>query len=77
MCDSLVVIGFLTKSSGHYALSSDAAMFLDRNSPACIADIYAFLASPEMISLTFQDPAGAVRRGGAPGLANIAPDHPV
>jgi SAM-dependent methyltransferase len=77
MCDSLVVIGFLTKSGGHYALSPDAAAFLDRRSPACIADIHAFLASPEMVSLTFQDPAGAVRRGGAPGLANIAPDHPV
>jgi SAM-dependent methyltransferase len=77
MCDSLVVIGFLTKSSGHYVMSPDAAAYLDRRSAACIADIHAFLASPEMVSLTFQDPAGAVRRGGAPGLANIAPDHPV
>ena len=25
----------------------------------------------------FRDPAGAVRRGGAPGLANVAPDHPI
>jgi precorrin-6B methylase 2 len=77
LCDSLVVMGFLTKSSGNYALSPDAAVFLDRRSPMCIAGIHEFLAAPEMVALAFQDPAGAVRRGGAPGLANVAPDHPI
>ena len=77
LCDSLVVMGFLAKSSGAYALAPDAAVFLDRNSPACIASIHEFLASPEMVAMMFQDPAGAVRRGGAPGLANIAPDNPI
>jgi 2-polyprenyl-3-methyl-5-hydroxy-6-metoxy-1,4-benzoquinol methylase len=77
LCDSLVVMGFLTKSSGQYALAADAAAFLDRRSPMCIAGIHDFLAAPEYVALVFQDPAGAVRRGGAPGLANVAPDHPI
>jgi O-methyltransferase domain/Dimerisation domain len=77
LCDSLVVMGFLTKLSGNYALSPDAALFLDRRSQMCIAGIHEFLAAPEMVTLAFQDPAGAVRRGGAPGLANVAPDHPI
>ena len=74
LCDSLVVMGFLDKSSAGYALTPDAAVFLDLNSPACIASIHEFLASPEFVAMMFQDPAGAVRRGGAPGLANISPD---
>jgi len=77
LCDSLVVMGFLTKSSKAYALSPDAAVFLDRNSPACIAGIHEFLAAPELVEMMFKDPAGAVRRGGAPGLANISPDNPI
>jgi 2-polyprenyl-3-methyl-5-hydroxy-6-metoxy-1,4-benzoquinol methylase len=77
LCDSLVVMGFLTKSSERYGLSADAAAFLDRRSPMCIAGIHDFLAAPELVELVFQDPAGAVRRGGAPGLANVAPDHPI
>src|SRR5262245_57951492 len=77
LCDSLVVMGFLAKSSAGYVLTPDAAVFLDRNSPACIAGIHEFLVSPEMVTMMFQDPAGAVRRGGAPGLANIAPDNPI
>jgi len=77
LCDSLVVMGFLTKSSDRYALSPDAAAFLDRRSPMCIAGIHDFLAAPEMVALMFEDPAGAVRRGGAPGLANVTPDHPI
>ncbi len=58
-------------------LSADAAAFLDRRSPMCIAGIHDFLAAPEYVAMVFQDPAGAVRRGGAPGLANVAPDHPI
>jgi hypothetical protein len=77
LCDSLVVMEFLTKSSDSYALSPDAAVFLDRRSPVCIAGIHDFLAAPEMTALIFQDPTGAVRRGGAPGLANVAPNHPI
>ena len=77
LCDSLVVMGFLAKSPAGYALTPDAAVFLDRNSPACIASIHEFLAAPELVEMVFKDPAGAVRRGGAPGLANISPDNPI
>ena len=77
LCDSLVVMGFLTKSSGGYALAPDAAVFLDRNSPACIASIHEFLASPEFVAMVFQDPAGAVRRGGGPGRRKIEPAKPI
>ena len=49
LCDSLVVMGFLTKSSAGYTQSPDAEVFLDRHSPACIASIHEFLAAPEMV----------------------------
>jgi 2-polyprenyl-3-methyl-5-hydroxy-6-metoxy-1,4-benzoquinol methylase len=77
LCDSLVVMGFLEKSSAGYSLTPDAAVFLDRKSPACIAGIHEFMASPELVAMMFEDPAGAVRRGGTPGLANISPDNPI
>ena len=77
LCDSLVVMGFLLKSAAGYALTPDAAMFLDRKSPACIGGVHEFLAAPEFVAMLFEDPAGAVRRGGAPGLANISPDNPI
>src|SRR5262245_35918432 len=77
LCDSLAVMGFLTKSGTGYALAEDAAVFLDRASPACIAGVHEFLAAPEFIELVFRDPAGAVRRGGSEGLANVAPDNPI
>src|SRR5262245_52253882 len=53
MCDSLVVMGFLTKSGAGYALEEDTAVFLDRASPACIAGIHEFLAAPEFVQLVF------------------------
>ena len=34
LCDFLTVMGFLTKNDSHYGLAPDAAMFLDRRSPA-------------------------------------------
>ena len=77
LCDSLVVMGFLAKSSAGYALTPDSAAFLDGNSPTCIGGIHEFMAAPEFVAMLFQDPAGAVRRGGAPGLANISPDNPI
>ena len=54
LCDSLVVMGFLTKSSERYALSADAAAFLDRRSPMCIAGIHDFLAAPEFVALVLR-----------------------
>ena len=67
---------FIAKSSAGYALAPDAA---DSGTViACFIDrIHEIIASPGFVAMTFQDPAGAVRRGGAPGLANISPDNPI
>lgn len=77
LCNSLVVMGFLTKSSDSYAQSTDAGVFLDRRSPTYIGGSHEFAAAPEMTALVLQDPAGTVRSGGAAGLANTTPDHPI
>lgn len=77
LCDFMALIGFLTKDGSTYALTPGAARFLDRASPSAVGDSVEFLAAPEMISLLFDDPAGYVRRGGSPGLANVSPDNPV
>ncbi len=78
LCDWLTVRGFLTKSGGAaYGLTPTAAAFLDRRSPAYLGSIEEFLASPELVGAVMADPTAAVRRGGAPGLASLAPEHPV
>jgi len=38
LADFLVIHGLLTKAEGRYGLSPEAAMFLERRSPACLAD---------------------------------------
>ncbi len=78
LCDWLTVRGLLTKDgSGAYGLSPTAAAFLDRRSPGYMGSIEEFLAAPELVGSVLEDPAGVVRRGGAPGLGSIAPDNPV
>jgi ubiquinone/menaquinone biosynthesis C-methylase UbiE len=77
LCDTVVTDGFLAKSGGHYSCSADAAVFLDRRSPACIASVSEFLCSPENVteSLSLTD---CVRKGGsmAPGQGSVEPDNP-
>jgi hypothetical protein len=77
LCDFLTVKGFLEKADGRYQLTPSTATFLVRTSPAYMGSVLGFLTSPEMIELILSDPAAAVRAGGSPGLANIAPDNPV
>src|SRR5258708_28265458 len=36
LCDYLTIVGFLTKQGSSYALTPDSAIFLNRNSPACL-----------------------------------------
>ena len=36
-----------------------------------------FYAAPEILRLVLDDPVSYVRHGGSPGLAHLAPDHPV
>ena len=46
LCDYLVVIGLLAKNDGRYSLAPDAAVFLDRRSPAYMGTAARFLMSP-------------------------------
>ena len=63
LCDFLTVLGFLTKARGHYGLAPDAAMFLDRRSPAYMGTAVRFLNAPEIVR-AYDYLAEAVRRGG-------------
>ena len=63
LCDFLTVMGYLTKKDFHYALAPDAAMFLDRRSPAYMGSAARFLDAPEMLK-AFDDLTAAVRKGG-------------
>ncbi len=77
LCDTVVTDGFLLKSAGHYSCAPDAALFLDRRSPACLASVAEFLSSGENVtgSLALAD---CVRKGGTvlPGEAAVEPDNP-
>ena len=48
LCDHLCLVGFLTKSDRAYSLTPDAAVFLDKHSPAYLGGITEFLLSPEL-----------------------------
>lgn len=78
LCDFLVTIDFLTKSDLHYGLSEDAALFLDRNSPAYLGSASVFLNSPYIVD-RFADVATTVRHGGLPAgdEGSLAPEHPM
>ncbi len=76
LADALTVIGFVTKRDGHYGLTPDSAVFLDRRSPQYIGSAVAFLAS-EHVTAHFQNLTAAVRRGGAASDEEFAPDHPM
>jgi SAM-dependent methyltransferase len=66
LCDYLAIMGLLTKKDGKYGLTEESALFLDRKSPACLAAVTGFLASPwhkkNVEALT-----DAVRKGGTTG----------
>ena len=63
LCDYLTVMGFLTKNDSHYGLAPDAALFLDRRSPAYMGSAARFLDAPDMVK-AFENLADAVRKGG-------------
>lgn len=63
LCDYLTVMGFLTKSDSHYGLVADAALFLDRRSPAYMGSTAFFLDAPDFMK-AFDDLTDAVRKGG-------------
>ncbi len=78
LCDYLTAAGFLRKDGDTYALTADSAVFLDRQSPACVAAAAEFLYAPELRE-AFADVAQAVRHGGTvlAGAGTVTPEHPV
>jgi ubiquinone/menaquinone biosynthesis C-methylase UbiE len=77
LCDTIVTDGLITKTDGHYGLAPDAAIFLDRRSPASMTSVVDFLSGEELFmgSLSLAD---AVRKGGTtmPGEGSVAPNNP-
>jgi ubiquinone/menaquinone biosynthesis C-methylase UbiE len=78
LANRLVVDGFLTKDGERYGLAPEAAVFLDRLSPAYLGSMMSFLTAPP-IRAAFDTLTDAVRRGGTALEAHgtVAPDHPV
>jgi 2-polyprenyl-3-methyl-5-hydroxy-6-metoxy-1,4-benzoquinol methylase len=75
LCDYLAIQGFLTKESGHYGLTQDSAVFLNRRSPAYMGSVAAFMNS-DRSTATFRRLTEAVRKGGTvnAGGDNSEPD---
>lgn len=63
LCDFLTVTGLLTKRDSRYALAPDAAVFLNRQSPAYLGTVQKFLLAPKFFEY-FQDLTTAVKKGG-------------
>ena len=77
LCDYLTIEGFLLKENGQYSVTQDAAMFLNRKSPAYIGSAAFFLGNP-MLMDNFRDLAGCVRKGGTVNAeGTLAPEHPI
>jgi ubiquinone/menaquinone biosynthesis C-methylase UbiE len=78
LCDSLTVIGFLTKNDGRYSLTPSTKTFLSRNSPQFIGSAVDFILSPAQ-RRGFDDFTSAVRNGGSgvTGDASLDPNSPM
>jgi ubiquinone/menaquinone biosynthesis C-methylase UbiE len=78
LSDYMVILGFLIKENGRYALTADTALFLDRRSPAYLGGATEFLLSP-MQTDAFENLTTAVRRGGTamPEGGSVSPENPV
>src|SRR5215467_10686883 len=78
LCDYLTIMEMLTKKDGHYGLTLDSSVFLDKHSPAYLGGATEFLCSP-MLTEGAEHMTEAVRKGGT-AMENdgtIGPDHPV
>ncbi len=77
ICDSMTVMGFLTKSGNKYSLTQDSAVFLDKNSPAYMGRALSFLMHPSQVA-NYQRMTEAARRGGTlPQESPLGPEDPV
>jgi 2-polyprenyl-3-methyl-5-hydroxy-6-metoxy-1,4-benzoquinol methylase len=64
LCDFLVINGFLEKNDHNYQLTPDAAIFLNKKSPAYLGSAVNFLTLPELMD-AFKDLTAIVRNGGS------------
>src|SRR5882672_3259293 len=76
LCDALCIAGLLTKKGTEYGLSPDAATFLDRKSPACIAAIAGFLGRSELTK-NFSVLTETVRNGMPPADTVAEVENPI
>lgn len=78
LCDFLAIMGLLTKRGNTYALTPDAAAFLNRRSPAYLGSMASFLAHQEQLA-NFSDVAAVVRKGGTVrgDQGHMMPDNPI
>ena len=75
LCDALTIMGLLTKSAGQYGLSAEAAAFLDRKSPMCVAQMAGFLGRSEL-TRNFGYLTETVRKGAPPQDESAQPENP-
>lgn len=78
LCDFLTIHGLLTKTGDHWGLTPDAAVFLDRKSPAYLGDVVGFLNAPDMMR-AYEQLTAAVRKGGTilHEQGTVTPDNPI
>lgn len=78
LCDFLTISGLLHKENGHYSLSRDAAVFLDRRSPAYIGSMTDFLVRADTLNV-FMDLADTIRdpHKSLDGRSAMEPENPL
>lgn len=78
LCDYMTVMQLLSKQDGRYQLAPDAALFLDRRSPAYIGGITEFLSGEHLLD-GFKRLTESVRKGGTtmPQQGSVTPEHPM
>ncbi|HRH46530.1 MAG TPA: class I SAM-dependent methyltransferase [Pyrinomonadaceae bacterium] len=64
LCDTMTVMGFLTKTDGKYDLNETSNTFLNRHSPAYLGDAIFFMMSDKQLE-GFSNLTQAVRNGGS------------
>lgn len=66
LCDYLTIAGLLAKDNGHYALTQESDLFLDRRSTACLVSVTGFLGA-RWHKNNIEALTAAVRKGGTAG----------
>ena len=77
LCDSLTIMGFLTKSVDGYELTAESALFLTKGSPAYLGVAADFLAASHTMR-NFEHLADTIRHGVVPPEENtVGHENPI